>query len=133
MSTDAFIGHGTTFSWGGVTVAEINSIGGIALTRDAVDVTDLASADAYREWIAGLKDAGELSLGMNFVRDAIDGLLVDFDSGVIRECQVVFPDTGNTTFTFDGFVKGLEVGVPLETKVPCDVKIKITGPLTLES
>ena len=133
MSTDAIIGHGTTLTWGGVAVAEINAIGGISLTRDKVDATDLQSPDMYREWIAGLKDGGELSLSMNFVRDAVDEFVVDFDSGVIKEAVITFPDTGATSFTFDGFVTGLEIGVPLETKVPCETKIKITGPIVLGS
>lgn len=133
MSTDAFIGHGTTLTWGGVAVAEINAIGGISLTRDKVDATDLQSPDKYREWIAGLKDSGELSLSMNFVRDAVDEFVVDFDSGEIKEAVITFPDNGATSFTFDGFVSAMEIGVPLETKVPCETKIKITGPITLGS
>lgn len=133
MSQDAFLGIGTTFTWGSNQIAEINAINGIAKSRGTQEVTDLSSPNKYREWIPGLKDGGEVTLSMNMVRDAVDEFDVDFDAGTTRACVVTFPDEGATTISFDAFITSLSWSVPLENKVPCEVKLKITGPVVLES
>ena len=42
-------------------VGGLKSIGGIEITAESIDVTDLSNADGYREKLPGFKDAGEVS------------------------------------------------------------------------
>ena len=63
-------GMGTKFNIGAEgskkTVAELTEIGGMELSADTIEVTTLDSTDGYREFMQGLKDAGEVSLSGYF-------------------------------------------------------------------
>ena len=64
------------------TIAEVGSITGPTLTRDIIDVTNQDSAGAYREFIGGLIDPGELSFDINYIpTDATQ----DATTGIINE------------------------------------------------
>ena len=140
--SNAFSGVGTTFmrrvgsgsssdDW--VQMAEINSITGPNKTRATIDVTSLDSTGGYREFIPSFRDAGEVTLNMNFTLDSYDDMEADFASEASNDYQIILPDTNNTTFEFAGFVSALGLAVPLDDKVSSDVTIKITGQVTITS
>lgn len=141
MASNAFSGVGTVFNRGdtessGTTftaIAEVNSITGPDMTRDQIDVTSLDSTGGYREFIAGFRDGGEVTLEMNFTLDGYDGLKADFEDDDKRLYQIVLSDTGNTTFEFWGLVTALGLAVPMDDKVTATVTIKISGQVTLSS
>jgi predicted secreted protein len=144
MSKDATAGVGTLFKRGNedsssgaaetfTAIGEINSITGPSKTRDTIDVTDLDSTDGYREFIGSFRDGGEVSLGMNFKFETYDDMNDDFESDTLRTYQIVLPDTGNTTFTFEALVTSLGLAVPMDDKITADVTLKISGSVTLES
>ena len=133
MASNAFSGIGTTLQMGAETIAEINSISGPNMSRDQIDVTSLDSTSGYREFIAGFRDGGELQLNMNFTRDSYDDFLAAFQDDAYKAFTIVLPDTGATTFTFNGWVTGLGMAVPLDDKVTSDVTIKISGLVTMAS
>jgi len=139
MTTNAISGVGAIFKRGDgasnevfTAMAEINTINGPTMTRAFYDVTSLDSVGGYREFIAGFRDAGEITLNMNFTLDTYDDLLADFQSDSTRNYQVVMPDTGATTFDFAGLVTGVPLTIP-EEKITVDVTIKISGAITLSS
>jgi len=141
--SNAFSGVGTTFrratgassSAGSVfeTIAEVNSISGPNKTRGTIDVTSLDSVGGYKEFIASFRDAGEVSLEMNFTRDGYDDLNDDFESDSSVEYRIVLPDTGATQFDFTGYVTGLSMAIPMDDKVTASVSIKITGQVVMTS
>lgn len=138
--SDAFSGVGTQFKRGDgasneafTAIAEINSIGGPDMSRDTIDVTSLDSTGGYREFIAGFRDGGEISLDMNFTLATYDDMKLDFESDDTVNYQIVLPDTGNTTFEFAALVTGLGVAVPMDDKVTATVTLKISGQVTLTS
>jgi predicted secreted protein len=140
--SNAFAGVGTEFqrSTGEtsgaedfVSIAEINSISGPNKTRGTIDVTSLDSSGGYREFIASFRDAGEVTLEMNFTRDGFEDLNDDFESESSKEYRIVLPDTGNTTFTFFGYVINLGMAIPTDDKVTASVTIKVTGQVLMES
>ena len=53
-------------------VGGLTSIGGIEVSADTVDVTSLDTTGGYKEYLAGFKDAGEVSLE-GYLDDADDG------------------------------------------------------------
>src|SRR6185436_920891 len=70
-----------------VAVAEVKSIGGPSLSRDAVEATHMESPDDHAEFIPGLANGGEVSLVLNFrpehvSQGATAGLLKDFQDGI---------------------------------------------------
>ena len=89
--------------------------------------------DGYKEFIAGFRDGGEVTLNMNFTRDGYIAMLADFESDVPRNYQIVFPDTGATTLDFAGLVMGLPLDIPTEGKITCTVTIKLSGAPTVSS
>jgi predicted secreted protein len=140
MPSNAFSGVGTTFKRGDgasaevfTAIAEVNSISGPNKTRATIDVTSLDSTGGYREFIAGFRDAGEVTLNMNFTRDGYVDMNTDFESDSSVNYQIVLSDTGATTLDFAGWVTSLGMAVPMDDKVTADVTVKIDGQVTLTS
>ena len=144
MSIEAISGVGTLFNRSNedssssaaetfTQMAEINSITGPNKTRDTIDVTDLDSTGGYREFIGSFRDGGEVTLSMNFTLDTYDDINADFESDTLRTYQIVLPDTGNTTFEFEGLVSSLGLAIPMDDKITADVTIKVSGQITLTS
>lgn len=140
MTTQAKIGHGSTFAIKAgspaqfVDVAEVTSITPPNMTRDAVDATHTASPDGWREFIPGLKDAGEVTIEFNFVPGSPSTqLLVDaFNADEPVECQITFPDgSPATVWSFEAIVTGLEFEAPVDDKMTGTATFKITGKPTL--
>jgi predicted secreted protein len=137
MSSNAVSGVGTEFRrWSGsawVQLAEINSITGPTMTRDFIDVTSLDSTSGYREFITGFRDAGTISLAMNFTRDTYDAFKADFEDPESNFYEIVLPDVENTTLEFEGLVTEVPITIPTDDKITADVTIKISGPVTINS
>jgi len=140
MPSEAIAGVGTVFNRGDgasnenfTAIAEINQIAGPDMSRAAIDVTNLDSTAGYREFIMGFRDSGLITLTMNWTRDGWDRLRDDFESDASVNWQIVFPDTGNTTFDFAAFVNGMTPNVTPDDKITMVVTMKITGQVTMSS
>jgi predicted secreted protein len=114
-------------------IAEINDLSGPNKSRETIDVTSLDSTGGYREFIASFRDAGEVTLNMNFTRDGYVDMDADFASSSSVDYQIVLPDTGNTTFDFAAYVTALGMAASTGDKVTASVTLKITGVVTLTS
>jgi predicted secreted protein len=110
-----------------VPLAEITSIEGPGMTRETIDTTALDTSGGYRTFIAGFKDAGTITLNMNFTNATYTLIKGDFESNIPVKYQIVFPDTGNTTFQFEGLVTECPISIPTDDKITVSVTIKITG------
>ena len=135
MSSNAFSGIGTIFNrWNGsawVAIAEINSISGPSSTRETIDVTTLDSTGGYREFISNLRDAGDVSLNMNFTAATYELMKDDFEDDDVQEYQIVLPDADGTTLEFEGLVTELPIEIPLDDKISCNITIKVSGQVEL--
>lgn len=114
-------------------VAGIKDIKGPARSRSFTDVTSHDSTGGYREFIPSLKEGGSVSCEGHYApTDAQHtGLNTDYENGVLRNFQVVFPTTPNKTFSFAAYVENFEVGAPLEGAIPLSFSLKISGPVTI--
>lgn len=118
--------HGTTLSLGGSLVAELTNVGGPSVSVDPIDVTSHDSADKFREFVAGLKDGGEISVEGNLVSSAQGNVILDnIVSGTVVAVVITFPSS--ITFTAQGFATGFEPGAPHDDKLSFSATIKITG------
>lgn len=141
MASNAIAGVGARFlrsdqaSSGGTyaAIAEINSISGPSMKRDTIDVTSLDSTGGYKEFIAGFRDGGEVTLAMNFTLDGYIDMKTDFESDVLGDYRIELPDTNVSTFDFSGFVTSLGMSVPTADKVTTEVTIKVSGAVTISS
>lgn len=112
-----------------VTVAGLTSIGGLELSADTIDVTTLDSDGGYREFIAGFKDAGEVSLEGYLELEPEKGQedLYDlFESGETEDFSIVFPnDMGS--WQFKAVVTGFSTSADLEDPLSFSCTIKVSG------
>jgi predicted secreted protein len=141
MSTSARIGYGTLFKSGNgavpevfTTLAEVTAITPPAMARDTVDATHELSPGAWREFIAGLKDGGEVSLDLNFVPGgtAAAAMTAELDlDGPLASInrQIIFPDS--SYFSFVGILTAFEPDAPIDDKMAASVTFKVSGKPTL--
>lgn len=85
-------------------IADLTSIGEIGLESSEIDVTTLDSIGGYKEFIAGDKDAGELSLS-GYVKSEVnmEEMLTLADAQTLETWAIEFPS--GAKWTFSGFVK----------------------------
>ena len=135
MASKAVSGVGTKFNrWSGSdweALAEVNSITGPSMTRNFIDVTSLDSVGGYREFITGFRDAGTISLAMNFTPVTYKAMKADFESEVAQNYEIVLPDEDHTTLEFEGLVTELPLSIPTDDKITADITIKITGDVVI--
>ena len=141
--SNAVFAHGTLLKAGDgaatevfTTVAEVTDIGGPSLALDPVEVTNHDSTAGWREFIGGLLDGGEVTLTINYIpanatHNATNGLIADMTARTKRNFQLVFPDSGTTTWSFTALVTAFEPGEPIDAQLTADVTLKITGQPTL--
>ena len=98
------------------------------MSRDTSEDSFLDSAEIYKEFVAGMIDAGELSLTLKWNKADTGqvALLAAFDAGDgIVYGKITFPD--NTTYTYVGVVTGAGKEVPKNETITQSFKIKISG------
>jgi predicted secreted protein len=128
---DADLAESSGGGW--VKYAEVKNISGPNLDRELIDVTSLDSTAGYREFITGIRTAGELTFSMNFTRANLELLLTDFESDDVQDYRLLFPDTEITTWEFQGFIKSFPPTFEVASAITLDVTMAITGAPTLSS
>lgn len=128
MTSTAVLGYNVDFSiYNGsayVQVAEVTNITWPGYKRDAIEVTYMDSASQFREYIAGLMDAGEVSVEMNWVPSATDPILAAMTAGV---GQFKIQYAGGVNIVFKAVVTGWSTQSPLGEKLSGTATFKLTG------
>jgi len=131
--TDAAIGYGTLLKVGDggsptevftTLDAEVTSITPFGYTREAIDATHMQSPDSFKEYIAGLMDAGEVSIEMSFVPSSSDPLVAALVAGA-QNYQILFPSVA--TFTFRAICTSYSPTAPVDGKMTASAAFKISG------
>ena len=110
-------------------LAEIGNVTGPGMSRDTIDTTTFDTEGGYRTFIAGFRNAGTMTLSMNFTQDTYLLLKEDFEDNDARAYQILLPDTEETVIEFDGLVTEIPLTIPTDDKVTVDVTIQISGPV----
>ena len=123
-------GIGTTIKSGTQKIGSLTSIGGIEITADTMDVTDLDSEGGYRKFIKTFRDGGEVPLEGFF--DAEDtgqaAMQASIDSDDEEEYTIDFPTNPKASWTFKGIVTGFKVGdIELDGAIAFAATIKVSG------
>jgi predicted secreted protein len=134
MATEARIGHGAEFRVATpeaptvyTTLGEVTNIQPPPMVRDVIDATHMASPNKWREFIAGLKDGGEVQISLNFIPDSatdvrLRAMQTEDDPSSIK---IVFP--GGEEWGFTAFCTGYTPTVPHDDKMTADATFKVTG------
>jgi len=118
------------------TIAEVTDIGGPKLKLNPIEMTSHDSTAGWKEFIGGLLEAGEMSFDLNFMpvnatHSYTSGLINDMVNRTLRNFQLVFPDTGTTTWAFSALVTSFETKEPIDDKLGASVTLQISGQPTL--
>jgi hypothetical protein len=130
--SSAVASYGLTFKWNGNLLAEVTNVEGPGIKFDTIDVTHYASPEAFKEFIAGFGDGGEVTLECNFIPSDTAGqvaFITDAKAKTVREVIITTP--AGTTWTFDALVTSLEFKEPLEEQLGFTATLKVSGNPTL--
>jgi len=136
-SSSALLSQGMTIGIGDsaspevfTTIAEINSIDGPGGTAAEIDVTDLSSTS--KEFVLGLQDEGDISLGGNYIPANTQHALLRTlrASGASRNYRISFTDSPITTWTFAARVKGFSISNGVDGVTALSVTLRVTGSIT---
>jgi hypothetical protein len=139
MASAAVAAIGTLFKIGDgggpevfTTVAEVKDISGPSVSTDTNEVTSMDSPSGFKEYIASLKDGGEVSFPMNFVNSAAqDALFTDWGNRTRRNFKIVTTHATPKNITFAGFITAMGMDFAVADVAMRNVTIKITGPVTI--
>lgn len=134
VDSTAIIGMGITYSIDDGTdgdtfdlIGEVFEVTPPNQQTDEVEVTHYGSVGGFREFIAGLKDGGEASLGVNWLPgNASDVILRTLHgSGAVRTHKIVFPN--GAEMSYSAWVKGFDRGTPMDDKLTATITARVTG------
>lgn len=124
------------------TIAEVSAIGEFGSERGLIDKTNFDSADAFMEYILGLKDGVELTVTANFLvnnatQNSTTGLIKAQDVGAARDFKFVIRDTYSFatqgTFNFAALVRAWRVSVSTPALLQATFNLKVTGPIVYQA
>lgn len=118
------------------TVAQVGDISGPSLSASQTEVTNHSSAGNYREFVPTFLEPGELTASIFYdpadaTHDPSTGILADYEARTLRNWQLVFTDTGTTTWAFAAYVTGFSISAPVDGALTADLTLMLTGQPTL--
>lgn len=121
---ECLTGIGTTLTFSTFT-AEIISLDGFSIQQDSIERTNLASTGGWREFCPGLKDAGEVSLEINFDPDE------DVPHSIEDTLTITWPlpsgATTPATWSCLAHLSSYEPSATLEENLSASVTFKLSG------
>jgi hypothetical protein len=133
MASGGLAAFGTLFKIGATTVTEVTSISGPGISVDTIDVTNHSSTGAWKEFVAGCLDGGEVTLDINYVptdathKNAASGILALLITRALTACSVVF---SGSTWSFSCYFTKFQPSAPVGDKLSASVTVKISGAVT---
>ncbi|HEY2361204.1 MAG TPA: phage tail tube protein [Candidatus Angelobacter sp.] len=139
MTTQAQIGYGSSLNRGNgdgppetfTAIPELTDLKGPGIKIDIKDVSNMQSPQFFKEKIAGLIDAGQITASMNWIPGNAQqkALLADAFARVTRNFQYLVP--GGLKWSFAAIVSAFDPGTPVGDNCVASVTLDITGPTTL--
>jgi len=140
-----YLAHGTTVTIASIPIGGLVSISLPSSTRGEAEVTD-SDSGYWREFIAGMRDPGEMSLTMRHDPDdpgqaALESNFEAPGGSEIVEFVITLPDvatagSGGRTYTFDGYVMqrvGGDLALADDEAAEVTAQIRLAGAVTVTS
>lgn len=120
---------GTKFTLDGTAVGGLTSIGGVEVSADSTEVSAMDNTTGYKEYLAGLKDGGEVPLeGFLDGEDAgQDKMYEALNDEKVHKGAIVFPEAIGKTWSFDGIVTKFATNANMGDAIKFSASIKVTG------
>jgi hypothetical protein len=129
-------GFGALLKRAGSTIAEVQNFTGPSLALGTAESTHMGSTSGFREFIATVKDAGEITADISFLpvhatQSYAAGLIKDLYDGTSQTFTIVWTDSGATTWSFTAWVTRFVPTAPVDGRLTASVTLKLTGVPTL--
>lgn len=105
-------------------VAEVVSLTPPQFSRDAVDATHMQSPSRFREYVAGLMDAGEVQIEINYIPSLTHVIMTAMTAGV-GQFQITHPS--GIMMRFYAVVTSFAPSLPIDDKMSATATFKISG------
>ena len=132
-ATQSLIGHGTQLQRGGLLEADpftnLHEVVGFESPDEVADeheASHFESPGRYKEFIAGMIDAGEATITIGWRPDLYPdqvSLKADKADGLLRYYRIILPGAMET-ITFRGFVKGLKRNIVPNGPMTADITFR---------
>lgn len=126
-------GDGATPTEAFTAVAEVRNMSGIGVELGTWDATVHSRTDFYTKLKAGLKTLKPITIEVNWIptnvthKNASGGLLYEIDQRREGNWQIVFPDSGSTTWTFEALVTDIDIEAPTPEGLMGSITLTPTG------
>lgn len=126
---------GTKLIVDGVKVGGLNSINGISITAETLDVTDFDNESGYRDKLPGFKEVDDMTAsgfldGDDSGQDKCGTLL---DSGDVVDCEIRFPAKIGKSWYFKASVVGFVTGAEISDAITFETTLAVSGKPSLEA
>ena len=114
-------------------IAEVVNISGVTPSQGTTDVTHMSSSNGYREFKTTVRDAGSVTIDINWVADNSTQTAetqTKFDAGTFNNYQLAFTDDSSSTCTFSACVESFEINHTLDGKAEGSITYKVSSGLT---
>lgn len=116
-------------------VANISNIGGPSESLDPVDVTTHDSPKAFREFVAGVADAGEVTLDLVYdeaeaTQGETSGLIYQLEERLVKAFQITTTGTTKKLLKFKALVTAFEPTWDFDGAQTASVTLKISSFIT---
>jgi len=137
MATKQRIVWGSTAEWSEddttySSIAEVKALAVPTVEIEYLDATTLDSTGGYREYVAGLKDAGEITIPCGYTSGVYNSAIGYQNNGTLIYFRTTMPlETGQTTtgdvFQFTGYVRPVLQQNAIGELIGLDLVIRISG------
>ena len=134
--------HGTKFHWwdpdagpaAWAQIANLTNVSGPGNTKDTLETTDLLSVDKFRTFISSLRDAGEVTLTMNWEYTEWDKLYQVYLKDTNDNFAIEIPTATATVIEFEGIVTACPAPEnPFDGLRTSEITIKVSGKPTIDT
>lgn len=139
MTTEAFVGNVFFERGNGGTpevytrICQVREISGLGQTNDLIDVTTFCS-EGSREYIGGLADGEEVTIGMNYETSSaqIAAMIADVNNKATRAFRLVI-DSGSPSviISFSAAAIGWVLNPAVDDANQISFTLKISGDITI--
>lgn len=126
---------GTKLFVDSVKVGGLNSINGISITAETLDVTDFDNESGYRDKLPGFKEVDDMTAsgfldGDDSGQDKCGTLL---DSGDVVDCEIRFPAKIGKSWYFKASVVGFVTGAEISDAITFETTLAVSGKPSIEA
>ncbi len=114
-----------------IPLLEVFKLGGPAMKADMKEVSNMASPSTYKEFIAGLREGGDVTFEGNYIPKestlSQQNVRTDFEAGTLSNWCLSLPAAGTGIWMFTAVPASIVPSMPLDDRIVVTGMLRITG------